>query len=616
MTTNEDRIRAALPGYDLGGQIGRGGCGVVLSATHRMLGRPVAIKQIPAQFAEDPVIRRRFAAEAQLMAAIDHPHVVPVYDFIEHDGLCLLVMEYLPGGTVGERFTKDGFDAGSAIAVALACAAGLQAAHTHGVLHRDIKPANLMFTAGGTVKLTDFGIAKIVGGDDTLVTRAGEIVGTPSYIAPEQARGQEVSPATDVYALATMVYQLLSGVLPFPAGEDSMAVLFMHAFEQPTPLADTAPTVPTAIADVVMRGLATDPTERFDSAEAFGVALAKPAVDSWGANWLTPVGIPVIGSDTIVAAATGQRSAHAASFTGAGPAGRAPNSTLQGSDTTLGTRVKPTQPLARPRVELIDVAHDDVAPVREIVKFRSPRVPFAIAALLGLAAMAIALMGLGAPTRGGDVAPGTVTIAGVDPTTADDITIDMSQPIPVTVTGPPAGEITLGWHIFDTTVGGHPVPLAPGGAAEVPVPVNPYVVAGRMTGDLTVSSPGNAPLTYRFGIQTAQSAKTTALAVATVVLALFAASYVESYIRALRRGRSRLTGIIGVPLSAAGLGVAVVGAAWILLGHEPTVATLVGTAALAAASGLAGTWGAMRIGYKFRYRRSRRTRELSRQRSR
>src|ERR1700750_1993623 len=305
MTSTEDRIRDALPGYDIGEQIGRGGCGIVLGATHRMLQRQVAIKQIPAQFAQDAAVRRRFLSEARLMGALDHPHVVPVYDYIELDDLCLLVMEYLPGGTVASRFSSEGFDAASALAVTLACAAGLEAAHRHGVLHRDVKPANLMFTANGTVKLTDFGIAKIVGGNETLVTHAGEIVGTPSYIAPEQVRGQEVSPATDVYALATMVYQLLSGVLPFPPGEDSMAVLFMHAFEQPTPLGDAAPNVPERIAEVVMRGLATDPTDRFESAESFAVALATPAADSWGSDWLTPVGIPVIGADTIVAAATG-----------------------------------------------------------------------------------------------------------------------------------------------------------------------------------------------------------------------------------------------------------------------------------------------------------------------
>ncbi len=610
MTTVEDRILAALPGYDIGEQVGRGGCGIVLSGTHRMLQRQVAIKQIPAQFAEDAVVRRRFIAEAQLMAAIDHPHVVPVYDYVEHDGLCLLVMEYLPGGTIAERFAKDGFDAGSAIAVALACAAGLQAAHTHGVLHRDIKPSNLMFSSSGMVKLTDFGIAKIVGGDDTLVTRAGEIVGTPSYIAPEQARGQEVTPATDVYALATMVYQLLSGVLPFPPGGDSMAVLFMHAFESPTPLTDAAPAVPKPIAEVVMRGLATDPTDRFESAESFGVALAEPAFDSWGANWLTPVGIRVVGSDTIVAAATGQRSSVA--MPPPPPSSPVTGTASRGANTAAGPRVKPAQPLPRSRIELADVGRDEVAPVQEIVKFRSPRVPFGIAAVLGLAAVAIALIGLGSPPRGGDLQTGTVTIAGVDPTEADEVEIDMSKPIPVTVAGVPADNVALSWNIFGATVGRHDAPLTPGpqaSTAEVPAPVNPYVVAGRMTGELTVSRPESAPLKYRFGMKSTQPATTTALAVATVVLVLFAAAYVESYIRALRRGRSRFSGSFGLPLSAGGIGIAVVGAAWVLLGREPTVASLIATAVLAAASGLAATFGAMRIGHKYRYRRSRRARE-------
>lgn len=648
MTAVEDGIRAALPGYDIGGQIGRGGCGVVLSGTHRMLQRKVAIKQIPPQFAEDDVVRRRFIAEAQLMAAIDHPHIVPVYDFIEHDGLCVLVMEYLPGGTVAQRFTKDGFDASSAIAVALACSAGLHASHSQGVLHRDIKPANLMFAASGMVKLTDFGIAKIVGGNDTLMTRAGEIVGTPSYIAPEQARGQEVTAATDVYALATMVYQLLSGVLPFPPGEDSMAVLFMHAFEEPTPLADAAPSIPKPIADVVMRGLATDPTDRFDSAEAFGVALAEPAVHSWGTNWLTPVGIPVVGSDTIIAAATGQRSsvgmpapppsstvtlpdkappetaaaarvkpdATAASVAPetAASARVKPDATAASiaPETAVGARIKPAQPLPPANVDLADVRRDDVAPVREVVKFRSPRVPFAIAAALGLLAVAIALIGIGSPPRGGDVPPGTVTIAGVDPVTADAVDLDMSKPIPVTVTGVPAADVALGWNIFGATVGRHVAPLVPGAqasTADVPAPVNPYVVAGRMTGELTVSQPGDAPLTYRFGMDSTQSAMTTALAVATVVLTLFAAAYVESYIRALRRGRSRFSGSFGLPLAAGGLGIAAVAAAWVLLGVEPTVATLIGSAVLAAGGGVAATLGAMRIGYKYRYRRARRARE-------
>ncbi|UFS96129.1 serine/threonine-protein kinase [Nocardia huaxiensis] len=306
-STDIERVRAALPGYEVGGQIGRGGCGVVLAGVHRGLNRRVAIKQIPPQFAGDMAVRRRFVAEARMMAALDHPHVVPVYDYIEHDDMCLLVLEFLPGGTVEQRFVTAGFEATAAVAVALSCAAGLDVAHRQGILHRDVKPSNLMFSGNGTLKLTDFGIAKIVGGDETLVTRAGEILGTPSYIAPEQVRGQQLSPATDVYALATMLYQLLSGTLPFPPAEDTLAMLFAHAYGEPVPLDTVAPTIPQPIADVVMRGLAPDPDSRFDSAESFGVALAEPAAFCWGTGWLTPVGIPVVGADTIVAAATGSR---------------------------------------------------------------------------------------------------------------------------------------------------------------------------------------------------------------------------------------------------------------------------------------------------------------------
>lgn len=305
MNIDDVLVSEALPAYEVGGQLGRGGCGVVLSGWHRRLGRPVAIKQIPSQFATDPDVQRRFTAEARLLASIDHPHVVPVYDFVDHDGLFLLVMELLPGGTVWNRFTHAGFDAASAVAVALACAAGLQAAHDHGILHRDVKPENLMFAASGALKVTDFGIAKAVGDDETSATRAGEVLGTPSYIAPEQARCEELSPSTDVYALATVLYELLAGVLPFPRSEDSTATLSMHAYQAPVPLTDVAPTIPQPIAAVVMRGLAIDPAKRFVSAESFGVALAAAAAGCWGGGWLNAPAVPVMGADTIVSAAVG-----------------------------------------------------------------------------------------------------------------------------------------------------------------------------------------------------------------------------------------------------------------------------------------------------------------------
>jgi serine/threonine-protein kinase len=606
----EQRIRAALPGYDIGEQIGLGGCGIVLSGTHQKLKRRVAIKQIPIQFAEDDAVRRRFRAEAQLMAAIDHPHVVPVYDYVEDDELCLLVMEYLPGGTVASRFATDGFDAGSAIAVALACAAGLHDAHKHGVLHRDIKPANLLFSANGTVKLTDFGIAKIIGGNDTLMTRAGEVVGTPSYIAPEQARGQELSPATDVYALATMVYQLLSGKLPFPAGDDSMAVLFMHAFEQPTPLSTAAPGIPSPIADVVMRGLATQPTDRFDSAEAFGVALAEPAADSWGTDWLTPVGIPVIGADTIVAAAT--RSTQPAGERTQAPHHAGAQGHAGSPDASSTARVRPAEPLTRPRIELSDLDRHDVVPVQRAINFRSPRLPFALATVLAIIAIAVAVIGLGALPRGGDLPAGAVTFAGIDPTTAVATDVDLSKPIPVTVTGAFGDRVTLGWDVLGMTIGRHDAALQPGPAGlagSVPPPLNPHLIAGRTTAVLTVFNGEIPTATYRFGVKSTQPATTTAVAVGAMLLVLFAAAYVESGLRALRRGRSRLSAGVTVPLGMAGLAVATVAGAWVLLGHEPTRTTVVVSGGLAIAAGIAAAVGGARVGRTFRHRRSQRALE-------
>jgi predicted Ser/Thr protein kinase len=301
MEIERQRIADALPAYDIGDVLGRGGWGVVFAGRHRHLDRAVAIKQLPATFATDIAARRRFNAEARVLASLDHPHVVPVYDFVEREDLCLLVMELLPGGTLRERFAT-GFTAAEAVAVSMACAAGLNAAHQRGVLHRDVKPENMLFAASGAIKVTDFGIAKVVGGSETMLTRAGDVVGTPSYIAPEQVRGLKLSPATDVYALATMLYELLSGALPFTPDGDAMSVLFQHAYESPIPLGEVAGHVPAPVAAVVMRGLATDPGDRFPTAEAFGVALAEAATEAWQPGWLAVEGMPVLlGAERIVA---------------------------------------------------------------------------------------------------------------------------------------------------------------------------------------------------------------------------------------------------------------------------------------------------------------------------
>ncbi|MBL1078551.1 protein kinase [Nocardia sp. 2] len=781
-STDIERVRAALPGYEVGGQIGRGGCGVVLAGVHRGLNRRVAIKQIPPQFADDMSVRRRFVAEARMMAALDHPHVVPVYDYIEHDDMCLLVLEYLPGGTVEQRFVTAGFEATAAVAVALSCAAGLDVAHRQGILHRDVKPSNLMFSGNGTLKLTDFGIAKIVGGDETLVTRAGEILGTPSYIAPEQVRGQQLSPATDVYALATMLYQLLSGTLPFPPAEDTLAMLFAHAYGDPIPLDTVAPAIPQPIAEVVMRGLAPEPGERFDTAESFGVALAEPAAFCWGTGWLNPVGIPVVGADTIVAAATGgsrglarptpftppprrlpdpmgdtadsplvgphsretqgrtgdftggntppphngtfappgtppretpqhpgaetrgpqrlapggrsgperaagepetvafrnMRSSHGAQGPGlpppaggTGARGGAPGSGMPprsgtrdgmrepgrrpgpgnaweraelegsageyprsaGAATGRGpgapqaathrfaqpgsqggwatgpmVRVRPTEPLQRQGVRLVDVERGDLVPVQQVVTLPPPQVPFLAAAVLAALVGGAAVLGIGAPERNLP-APGTVRIAGVDPAAGGAVELDVAKPVAITVSGIDADAARLSWNVLGQRVGGTETPVRAGADTEVPAPLSPYVIAGDLTGELTLSRNGAEVGSYRFDARTTQRPVTTATAAGVLLLALFALAYAESNARSLRHGSARFAATVGLTVSAGLLGVAAFGVAWILLGREPTITALIVGAVGGAAAGFALAAGCRRVGKRYRYVRLHRQRE-------
>jgi len=309
MSVDRELLSSVLPAYDIGDELGKGGWGVVVSGQHRQLDRRVAIKQLPGALAADPAVRRRFTAEARVLASLDHPHVVPVYDFVEREGVCLLVMELLPGGTLRSRVSAAGrLTAPHAVAVSLACTSGLGAAHRRGVLHRDIKPENMLFAASGVLKVTDFGIAKVVGGPDTVVTRAGEVLGTPAYIAPEQVRGGQLSPATDVYGVATMLYELLADALPFTNEGEDVALLFKHAYEAPIPLRDVAPNVPDPVAAVVMRGLATEPAGRFATAESFGVALAEAATQAWGPGWLSAEQVPILDAGPIISAA-GHRSA-------------------------------------------------------------------------------------------------------------------------------------------------------------------------------------------------------------------------------------------------------------------------------------------------------------------
>ncbi len=304
-----DRIADAIPEYEVERELGRGGMGVVYLGRHRRLDRRVAIKELPPAFAVDPDVRERFSNEAQTLAGLSHPHIVPIFDYVERDGLCLIVMEALPGGSVWDRFTSDGLTPPTACAVVMACCAALQYAHQKSVLHLDVKPDNLMFDAESAVKVTDFGIARVITGDRTLGTVDGQVLGTPAYMSPEQARGDELTPASDVYASGVMLYELLSGQLPWLGAQSASELLAQRLAEDPVPLSQAAPHVPAPLVEVVMAALSRDVDTRYQRAEDLGVAIGEACVDSWGPPWLDHSGVAIFGSERLSRAArtTGAR---------------------------------------------------------------------------------------------------------------------------------------------------------------------------------------------------------------------------------------------------------------------------------------------------------------------
>ncbi|HEX6393088.1 MAG TPA: serine/threonine-protein kinase [Acidimicrobiales bacterium] len=356
MNSDYELLVEALPAYDVGGELGRGAWGRVFAGRHRHLDRNVAIKQLPPAFGADPTIRARFLAEARLLASLDHPHIVPIYDYVEFRGLCVLVMERLSLGTVVQRAQMNGFTQPASVAIGLATAAGLHHAHQRGVLHRDVKPQNLMFSSTSTVKVTDFGIAKVIGGANTVATRAGYVMGTPAYIAPEQAQAKQLTPATDVYAAATVVYELLSGRLPYSDEGDAVTMLYRHVHEDPEPLGAANPDVPGQLAGAVDRALVRDPRDRYASAEEFGIAIARAASSSWGPSWLDTSGITVVVARSMLA-----------EVAGSSPAEAAPETRRKlGAITVLNRR-----PARRESRQPVDVALTDLVPAGELIADRA-----------------------------------------------------------------------------------------------------------------------------------------------------------------------------------------------------------------------------------------------------
>ncbi|MFF8275292.1 serine/threonine-protein kinase [Streptomyces lateritius] len=241
--------------------VGRGGMGEVWQATDEVLGRSVAVKLMLGH-ESDPSAAERFRLEAQTAARLSHPHVVGVFDFGTWDGKLYLVMELVEGSSLaGDGGAPQALSPERVAVVAAHAAAGLAAAHREGVVHRDIKPGNLLLDGDGTVKLADFGIARFVDDPSAALTSTGQIVGTGLYLAPERALGQPASPASDVYSLGCVLYQLLTGRPPFQ-GDTATALLYQHIDTPPAPPRQLGVGLPAAFEAYLLTLLAKQPEQR------------------------------------------------------------------------------------------------------------------------------------------------------------------------------------------------------------------------------------------------------------------------------------------------------------------------------------------------------------------
>ncbi len=247
-STGEPAIGSTLAGYRLDALIARGGMGVVYRATHLALDRPVALKVIARHLGSDESFRDRFLRESRLAASLEHPNVVPIYDAREEDGELIVAMRLIGGGDLKRRIAAGTLEPEEAIELLAQVADALDSAHAAGIVHRDVKPHNILLE-GDHAYLSDFGLAKALG--DSGVVSGASIVGTVEYMSPEQWRGQDVGPAADVYSLGCVLYESLTGIVPFGRRAG-----------------DAEPEMPAGLDAVIEHSVARDPSERYPSAGA------------------------------------------------------------------------------------------------------------------------------------------------------------------------------------------------------------------------------------------------------------------------------------------------------------------------------------------------------------
>ncbi|WP_406840204.1 serine/threonine-protein kinase [Streptomyces sp. AHU1] len=271
-------IGRRIAGYRIEREIGRGGMAVVYQAKDLRLDRTVALKLLAPELARNDTFRGRFTHESRVAAAIDHPHIVPVFEAGETDGVLYIAMRYVAGRDLRHLLDREGpLTVTVAARIGIQVASALDAAHDHGLVHRDVKPGNILVAQGTDsdhpehVYLTDFGLTK-KSLSLTGFTSVGQFVGTLDYVAPEQISGKPVDGRCDVYSLACVVYEMMAGRPPFRR-DDDMALLWAHQYDQPPALSAVRPGIPDAVDAVLAKALSKSPDDRYDSCLAFVSAL-------------------------------------------------------------------------------------------------------------------------------------------------------------------------------------------------------------------------------------------------------------------------------------------------------------------------------------------------------
>jgi serine/threonine-protein kinase len=598
--TDDDlvRITVAIPEYIVERELGRGGMGVVFTGRHRRLDRPVAIKELPPAIAMDDDVRERFATEARTLASLAHPHIVPIFDYVEREGLCLIVMEQLPGGTLWDKFVSTGVTSPSACAYVMASCAALQHAHDRRVLHLDVKPDNLMFDADGLLKVTDFGISSVIGGGRTLGTVDGTVLGTPAYMAPEQARGDELIPATDTYAAGVMLYEMLSGQLPWLGAETAADLLRQRLDEDPIPLNDVAPRVPQPIVDVVMHSLGREANDRYTSAENFGVALGEACAAGWGSDWLDHAGVAIQGSQRLaIAARTGPAVGEGEHGLAAGAGAAAPSLSVVRAGGHRFAGLDLNRLNEGDLVDVEDLLHPPPPPRRAII----------VTAILAVLALIAAVVGLGGVSHDVNVRRGAVFVAGHDITSGDRVEADLSHDVPVTIRSRGLADRT-DEVVFRLSTVGVPLGKASSAAINGRATIDPgtmrLLAAGKVEGEIELRNKGEEIVTSDFPFRATSPWYLTAMGIGSLLVLLIAAANLESSLKPLLRGRSRRISVVGGAVWGALIACSVVALSASLSIAEMTLVSLVVSGLFGAAAGISSCYVAAGMGRRRKLRRA------------